>query len=169
MGVLGLPLAVALAVALEALLRATGSEGSVDELLFIAVAGLTPVVALGLLVQLLTALTGRTRSLLREVRRFDEEMSADEPAFHEESHVDRMVVWATTRRFVQAVVPFGAGLVTQLVVTEAAALACILAEVDERVAALAFGAEVLALFVYLLFFNVILLRLSAPPVGTGRA
>lgn len=157
------------AVALEALLRAAGGEGSADELLFAGVAGLTPVVGLGLLVQLLTSLTGRTRSLLREVRRFDEEMSSDEPGFDEESHVDRMVVWATTRRFVQVVVPFGAGVVTQLVVTEAAAIACLLAEVDDRVAALALGAESLALFVYLLFFNGMLVRLSTPPVGRRPA
>jgi hypothetical protein len=163
-GALGLPVSLAGAALLEALLRAAGSEGSARELIFAGVAGLTPVVALGMLVQLLTSLTGRTRLLLREVRRFDEEMSSDEPSFHEESHVDRMVVWATTRRFVQAVVPFGAGVVTQLVVTEAAAVACLLGEVDDRAAALALCIEVLALFVYLIFFNAILARLSAPPV-----
>lgn len=157
------------AVALEALLRAGGSEGKAAELLFAGVAGVIPVVGLGLLVALLTSLTGRTRSLLREVRRFDEEMSSDEPGFDDESHLDRIVVWATTRRFVQVVVPFGAGVVTQLVVAEAAAVACLLAEVDDRVAALALGAETLALFVYLIFFNVMLVRLSTPPVGRSPA
>lgn len=152
-GVLGLPVAVLLAAALEGALRANGSDGAAPDLYFAAVAGLTPVLALGLLVQLLTALTGRTRGLLREVRRFDEEMSAETPQLVEESHQDRMAVWATTRLFVHAVVPFGAGLILQLVVTEAVAVACLVASIDERFVALALGGEIAALFVYLLLFN----------------
>jgi len=165
-GVVGLPVAAVAAAVLEAALRAGGSEGEASDVLFAAVAGLTPVVALGLMVQLLTALTGRTRSLLREVRRFDEEMSAEEPQLVEESHRDRMVVWATTRRFVHVVVPFGAGVLTQLLATEVAAVTCLVAGVDERFAALALGTEIAVLFVYLILFNTILGRLSAPPVGS---
>jgi len=159
-GALGLPLAVVLALALEGALRLAGSEGSVADLYFAAVAGLTPVLALGLLVQLLTALTGRTRNLLREVRRFDEEMSAETPQLVEESHRDRMEAHANARRFVHAIVPFGAGLVLQLVVTEAMAVTCFAAGVDARLVALGLGVEVVALFAYLLFFGRILATLT---------
>ncbi|MGH8574047.1 MAG: hypothetical protein ACREX8_15950 [Gammaproteobacteria bacterium] len=152
-GALGLPVAIVLSAALEATLQAAGSDGSVPELYFAAVAGLTPVLALGLLVQLLTALMRRTRNLLREVRRFDDEMSAETPQLVEESHQDRMAAWATARLFLHAIVPFAAGLVLQLVVTEAVAIACLVAEIDDRFLALALGAEVVALFVYLLFFG----------------
>lgn len=165
-GALGLPLAVVLTAAIEAALRAAGSEGSVPDVYFAAVAGLVPVLALGLMVQLLTALTGRTRLLLREVRRFDEEMSVETPQLVEESHRDRMAVWAHARLFVHAVVPFGAGLSLQLLVTEAVALTCLVAEIDERLAALFLGGEVVALFVYLLLFNRMLGRLSRFP-GKG--
>jgi hypothetical protein len=161
-GVLGLPVAVLLGAAIELALRAGGSEGKVSDVFFAAVAGLTPVLALGLLAQLLTALTGRTRNLLSEVRRFDEEMSAEPPQLVEESHRDRMVAWAGARIFVHAVVPFGAGVLTQLVVTEAAAATCLVAGVDSRFVALCLGAEILALFVYLILFGRILLRLTSP-------
>ena len=168
-GALGLLVAVVGALALEAVLRLAGSEGEAPGVVFVVVAVLTPVVTLGLLAQLLTSLTGRARSLLREMRRFDQEMSSDEPEFHEESHIDRVVVWATTRRYTQVIAPFGAGLATQLVVTEAAAIACLLAESESRFAALALGIELAALFVYLLFFNAMVARLSAPPVGRRPA
>lgn len=152
-GALGLPVAVVAAAVLAGALRAAGSDGSAPGLYFAGIAGLTPVLALGLLVQLLTVLTGRTRNLLREVRRFDEEMSAEPPQLVEESHQDRMAAWATARVFIQAVVPFGAGVVLQLVVTEAVAVTCLVAGIHERFAALFLGWEVVALFVYLLFFG----------------
>jgi hypothetical protein len=161
-GVLGLPVALVLAAAIEGALRAAGSEGAVPDAFFAAVAGLTPVLALGLLVQLLTALTGRTRNLLREVRRFDEEMSADPPQLVEESHRDRMAAWVGARLFMNAVVPFGAGVTLQLVVTEAVAVTCLAAGIDERSVALALGAELLALFVYLVLFGRILGALTMP-------
>ena len=160
-GALGLPVAVVLAAALEGALRATGSDGSVSDLYFAGVAGLAPVLALGLLVQLLTVLTRRTRNLLREVRRFDEEMSAEPPQLVEESHQDRMAAWATARVFIHAVVPFGAGLVLQLVVTEAVAVTCLAASSGDRFAALFLGGEVVALFAYLLFFGRMLAGLTS--------
>jgi hypothetical protein len=164
-GALGLPLAVVLAAAAEGALRAAGSEGSVPDLYFAAVAGLVPVLALGLLVQLLTVLTGRTRNLLREVKRFDEEMSAEPPQLVEESHQDRMSAWWTARVFIQAIVPFGAGLVLQLVVSEAVAVTCLVAKIDDRLVAIALGAEVVALFVYLVFFG----RMLAGLTRTARS
>jgi hypothetical protein len=162
-GALGLPIAVAVAAALEAGLQAGGSHGGVPGVYFAAVAGLTPVLALGLLVQLLTALTGRTRHLMSEVQRFDEEMSVEEPQFDEGSHRDRMVAWASARLFVHAVVPFGAGVITQVLVCEIVAVTCLLTGSESRFLALALGCEVVALFVYLLLFGRILGRLTRPP------
>ena len=162
-GALGLPVAVVVAAAIEGVLQAAGSDGSVPDLYFAAVAALVPVLALGMVVQLLTALTGRTRNLLREVKRFDEEMSAEPPQLVEESHQNRMAAWTDARLFVHAVVPFGAGVILQLVVTEAVAATCLIAGIDERFVALALGAEVVALFVYLLFFNRVLSRLIGIP------
>ena len=161
-GALGLPVSAALAIALEGVLRATGSEGGASDVFFAAVAGLCAVLALGLLVQLLTTLTGRTRNLLREVRRFDEEMSAEPPELVEESHRDRMVAWASARVFIHAIVPFGAGVLAQLAVTEAVAVTCLVIGAESRVVALALGVEVAVLFVYLLFFGRILARLTRP-------
>lgn len=161
-GALGLPVSAVLGVALEGLLRAAGSEGRVSGVYFAAVAGLCAVLALGLLIQLLTTLTGRTRDLLKEVRHFDEEMSAEPPRLVEESHRDRMVAWASARVFIHAIVPFGAGLLLQLVVTEAVAVTCLVAGVESRLAALALGIEIVVLFVYLLLFGRILARLTRP-------
>jgi hypothetical protein len=161
-GALGLPVALVLSVAAEAVLRAGDSQGSVPRVYFIAVAGLNVVLALGLLVQLLTALTGRAGNLMGEMKRFDEEMSAEVPQLNEESHRDRMVAWAGARLFVRAIKPFGAGVLLQLVVCEVIAVVCLAAGIDSRFAALVLGAQVAALFVYLIFFGRILTRLTSP-------
>lgn len=155
-GAVGLLPAIALALAVEAALRALGGEGRVPGGFFVAAAALTPVLAVGLLVQLVTALTRRTRDLMLEVKRFNEEMSADAPRLNEESHRQRQRTWQGTTLFRHALVPFGAGVGLQLVVTELVAIACVAAGTEERVLALALGVEVIALFLYLLFFNVVL-------------
>ena len=155
-GAVGLLPAIALALAVEAGLRGLGGEGRVAGGFFVAAAALTPVLAVGLLVQLVTALTRRTRDLLLEVKRFDEEMSADAPRLNEESHRQRQTAWQRPTLFRHAVVPFGAGVGLQLVVTELVAIACVAAGSDDRVLAIALGVEVIALFLYLLFFNLVL-------------
>ncbi|MBA2439691.1 MAG: hypothetical protein H0V50_03330 [Thermoleophilaceae bacterium] len=159
-GILGLLLAIALTVVIEGGLRVIDGGGRAPHLYFVAAAALTPVLALGLLVQLVTAMTGRTRLLLREVKRFEEEMSAQPPALNEETHATRELTRGAARRFVHVVVPFAAGVAVQLVVTEAVALYCVVATVDVRVAALALGTEIIALFAYLLFFNAMLAGLT---------
>ncbi len=161
-GALGLPLAVVLAAVVAIVLRAADSQGSVPSVFFASVAGLNVLLALGLLVQLLTALTGRAGNLMREMKRFDEEMSAEVPQLNEASHRDRMVAWAGARLFVHAVKPFGAGVLLQLVVCEAIAVVCLAAGTDSRFVALLLGFQVAALFVYLLFFGRMLTRLTSP-------
>ena len=156
-GVLGLLAAVAVAVALEALL---GGDGRVSKGFFVAAAALTPVVGLGLLAQLVAALAGRTRGLLRELRRWGDEMAADPPDLNEESQRERRAAWEGARDFLHVLAPFVAGLALQLLVTEAAAIYCLAADVDERVVAIAVGIEIFALFNYLLFFNALLARLA---------
>ena len=160
LGAFGLLPAVAFAGLAEAVLAALGVEGGVAGGFFIAAAALTPVLAVGLLVQLVTALTRRTRDLMREVQRFDQEMSAEPPRMDEESHRQRKTTWQDTSLFRHAVVPFGGGVALQVLVAEAIAVACVATGTDERFLALALGAEVLALFAYLLFFNVALTRVS---------
>ncbi len=155
-GALGLLPAIVLAVVVEAGLRALGAQGRVAGGFFVAAAALTPVLAVGLLVQLVTALTRRTRDLMREVKRFDEEMSAETPRLNDESHRQRQTTWQGTTLFRHALVPFGAGVALQLLVTEVFAIACVAAGTDERVLAIALGLEVIALFGYLLFFNKVL-------------
>jgi hypothetical protein len=161
-GALGLPLAVVLGAAAEAALRAAGSQGRVPSIYFAAVAALTVVLALGLLVQLLTALTGRTSNLMREMKRFDAEMDAEVPQLSEESHRDRMVAWAGARLFIHAVKPFGAGVLVQLAVCEILAVVCLAAGIHSRLLALVLGAQVVALFVYLLLFGRMLTALTSP-------
>jgi hypothetical protein len=157
LGVLGLLAAVALAFALEALLA---GDGRVSKGFFVAAAAVTPVVGLGLVAQLVTALAGRTRGLLRELKRWGDEMAAEPPALSEESQRERRAAWEGARDFVHVLAPFVAGLALQLAATEAAALYCLAAEVDERVVAIAVGIEIFALFNYLLFFNALLARLA---------
>lgn len=159
-GAFGLLPALVVALAVEAVLRAAGVDGEVAGGFFIAAAALTPVLAVGLLVQLVTALTRRTRDLMREVQRFDQEMSAEPPQFIDESHEQRKTTWQGTTLFRHAVVPFGAGVVLQLVVTEVVALVCVAAGADERFLAIALAGEVIALFGYLLFFNTALTRMT---------
>lgn len=157
-GILGLLVAVTLALAAEAVLA---GDGRVSKGFFVAAAVLIPVVGLGLLAQVVAALAGTTRGLLRELKRFTEEMAADEPDLNEESQRERRATWQETRDFVHVLAPFVAGLALQLVVSEAAAIYCIAADVEERGVAIAVGLEVLALFNYLLFFNLLLGRLAA--------
>ncbi len=156
-GVLGLLVAVALALALEA---ALGGEGRVSTGFFVAAAALTPVIGLGLLAQLVAALAGTTRGLLRELKRFNEEMAAEPPALNEDSQRERRAVWEGARHFLELLAPFVAGLALQIVVAEAVAIYCIAADVDDRGVAIAVGAEIFALFNYLLFFNPLLARLT---------
>lgn len=166
-GTLGLLIAVLLAVAVEAGLRGLGGRGRAPDLYFVAAAALTPVLALGLLVQLVTAMTGRTRSLLREVTRFEEEMSARPAELNEETHRARELVRGSARRFAHVVMPFGAGLAVQVVITEAVAIYCVAAGVEERGAAIALGAEIVALLAYLLLFSVLLARLTGEREAAG--
>ena len=160
LGAFGLLPALILALVAEAVLRALGTDGAVGGGFFIAAAALTPVLAVGLLVQLVTALTRRTRDLMREMQRFDEEMSAEPPQFIDDSHRQRQTTWQGTTLFRHAVVPFGAGVALQLLVTELIALACVATGADDRFLAIALGAEIIALFAYLLFFNAALARVS---------
>jgi ATP-dependent protease HslVU (ClpYQ) peptidase subunit len=156
-GVLGLVAAVLAALLLDTLL---GGDGRVSGGFFVAAAAVTPVIALGLLVQLVAALAGRTRGLLGELKRFNEEMSAESPELSQDSQRDRRSAWEDARDFLHVLGPFVAGLVLQLVATEAVAIYGIAADVDERVVAIAVGLEVLALFNYMLFFNPLLSRLA---------
>ena len=156
-GVLGLLAAVAVAVCLDALL---GGDDRVSKGFFVAAAALTPVLGLGLLAQLVAALAGRTRGLLRELKRWGDEMAAEPPDLSEEGQRERRAAWEGARDFLHVLAPFVAGLALQLIVTEAVALYCLAADVDERVVAIAVGIEVFALFNYLLFFNALLARLA---------
>ena len=149
--------AVALAVALEALLE---GEGRVSRGFFVAAAALTPVVGLGLLVQVVSVLAGRTRGLLNELKRFNEEMAAEPPELGEESQRERRAAWEGAGNFLHVLAPFLAGLVLQLVVTEAVAIYCLAADVGQRAVAIAVGVEIFALFNYMLFFNALLARLA---------
>lgn len=157
LGVLGIVVAVLVAVLVEALLA---GEGRVSKGFFVATAALTPVVGLGLLAQLVAALARKTSGLLRELKRFNEEMAAEKPELSRESQAERRATWEASRHFLHVLAPFVAGLALQLLVTELAAIYCIAADVDERGVAIALGAEVFALFNYLLLFNPLLSRLA---------
>lgn len=157
LAVLSLPLAAAVALVAELLL---GGDGRVSSGFFVAAAALTPVIGLGLLVQVVAALAGRTRGLLGELKRFNEEMAADEPDVSEERQRERRAIWEGARDFSHVLVPFLAGLVLQLVVTEAVAVACLAADVDDRAIAIGVGVEVFALFNYMIFFTALLTRLA---------
>lgn len=165
-GVLGLLVAVGAAILVDGLL---GGEARVSSGFFVAAAALTPVIGLGLLAQLVAALAGRTRRLLHELSRFSEEMEAEPPKLSDESQRERRATWEGVRAFRQVLAPFVAGLALQLVATEAAAIYCLAAGVDERVVALAIGLEIFVLFNYLLFFSPLLARLTEsetpPPVA----
>lgn len=150
-------MALPLAAALEGLLA---GDAEVSKGFFVAAAALTPVLGLGLLAQLVAALAGRTRSLLRELERFNAEMAAEPPELGEDSQRERRAVWEGARDFRHVLAPLVAGLVLQLVVTEVVAIYCVAADVDERIVAIAVGAEVFALFNYLLFFNTLLAKLA---------
>lgn len=165
-GIAGLPVAVVLALAADALL---GGEGRVSNGFFVAVAALTAVLGLGLLLQLVAALAGRTRGLLRELKRFNEEMTAEPPELSEDSQRKRRATWLDVRGFVHVLGPFVTGLALQLLVTEVAAVYCLAANVDERWAAIAMGIEVFALFNYFLFFNPLLGRLAGRGSGAPAA
>ena len=156
-GLLGLLVAVALAAATEGGLRLLGvGGGNVSKGFFVAVAALAPVLALGLLVQLVTALAGKARHLIRELGALEQELSAEPGEANEEAHHSRRTVWERTGSFLEVTAPFAVGLALQFVVTEAVAIYCIVAGVDERVVAVGLGAAILALLGYLLFFNVLL-------------
>ena len=157
LGILGLLAAVASAFILDALLA---GDGRVSKGFFVAAAALTPVVGLGLLAQLVAALAGRTRGLLRELKRWGDEMAAEPPSLSEDSQRERRAAWVEARDFVHVLAPFVTGLALQLVATEAVALYCLAAGVGERVVAIAVGIEIFALFNYLLFFNALLARLA---------
>jgi ATP-dependent protease HslVU (ClpYQ) peptidase subunit len=156
-GVLGLLAAVVLATLAETLIA---GEGQVSKGFFVAAAALTPVIGLGLLVQLVAALAGTTRGLLRELKRFNEEMASEPPELSEGSVQERRATWEGARDFLHVLAPFVAGLALQLVVTEAVAIYGIAAGLDERLVAIAVGIEIFALFNYLLFFNALLKRLA---------
>jgi hypothetical protein len=161
LGALGLIVALLAALIAAALL---GDDG-VARGFFIAAAVLTPVLGLGLLLQLIAALAGRTRGLLHQLKRFNEEMAAEPPELSEESQADRRVVWEESRSFTQVLGPFVAGLVLQLVVAEVVAVLCLAAGIDDPAPAAFVGVEVFALFNYFLFFNVVVLGLAR---RTGR-
>lgn len=154
---LGLPAAVVLAV----VVAAAGGGAGVADIYFVAAAVLTPMLALGLLVQVVTAMTRNTRALMGEVTRFEEEMAAQPPALSEETQRVREQTTAAARRFVHAFVPFAAGLGVQLVVTEAVAIYCVAAGVQDRAIAVGLGVEILALLGYLLLFGPLLARFSS--------
>ena len=156
-GLLGLLLAVAIAVVVEGLL---GGGGRVSKGFFVAVAALTPVLGLGLLVQLVAVLSGRTRDLLRALKQFNEEIAGDSAELNPQSQEDRFATWEATRDFLAVLAPFVAGLALQLVVTEAVAIYCIAADVGDRGVALAVGIQVFALLNYVLFFSTLLKRLA---------
>ena len=169
LGAFGLLPALVLALAAEAALRAGGGDGTVARGFFIAATAVVPVLAVGLLVQLVTSLTRRTRDLMREVQRFDVEMSAEPPEFIDESHRQRKTTWQDTTLFRHALVPFGAGVGVQLLVTEMVAVVCLATGAEDRFLALALGAEIVALFAYLLFFNAVLSRVSEARGTDGSA
>lgn len=170
LGILGFVPAILVALVADA---ALGGDGKVATGFFIAVAAVTPVLALGILVQLVTALTRRTRDLMREFQRFDEEMSAEPPQLVDESHSRRKATWQVATLFRHAVVPFGSGVALQLLATEAVAIASLVADAEDRLLAIALGLQVVVLFGYLLFFNVALGRATAgrtpapPPAEPG--
>lgn len=157
---LGLVVATAVAAVVEGILRLLGAEGRVSGGFFVAVAALTPVLALGLLLQLVTVLAGRAGRLVRELDRFDEEMSAEPTELDEEAHESRRSLWYSAGLFIEVLVPFEAGLALQFLVTEVVAIYCVVAGVDARLLALALGVEVLALLVHLLFFSAMLAGLT---------
>ncbi len=156
LGLLGLLVAVLLAVASEALL---GGDARVSRGFFVAAAALTPVLGLGLLAQVVAALAGRTRGLLRELKRFNEEMAGDSPELSDDGKRERRAVWEATRDFSHVLAPFLAGVVLHLVVTETVAIYAIAAGVEARPVAIGVGVAVFALFNYMLFFNALLARL----------
>jgi hypothetical protein len=170
LGALGFLPAILVALVADA---AVQGDGKVANGFFIAVAAITPVLGLGLLVQLVTALTRRTRDLMREVQRFDQEMSAEPPRLIGESHDQRKETWQVTTLFRHAVVPFGGGVALQLLATEVVAIVCLVVGAEDRLPAVALGLEVVVLFAYLLFFNAALRRATAgriaapPPAGRG--
>jgi hypothetical protein len=154
-------LAAVLAAATEVVLRLLEVEGRAPDGYFVAVAALVPALALGLLVRLVTRMAVTARSLIRELKRFDEEMSGQRPEVDEDAHRERARASAHARPFVQGLPPFLAGLALQFAVTEALALYCALRETDARAMALGLGVEVAALLVYVLLFNAMLARLAA--------
>ncbi len=157
LGLLGLLVAVLLAVASEPL---PGGEARVSRGFFVAAAALTPVLGLGLLAQVVAALAGRTRGLLRALKRFNEEMAGDSPELSEDGKRERRDAWEGARDFSHVLAPFLAGLALQLVVTETVAIYGIAAGVEDRAVAIGVGAGVFALFNYMLFFNALLARLT---------
>ncbi len=157
LGALGLPLGVVVAVAVEALLA---GDGRVSRGFFVAAAVVTPVLGLGLLVQVVATLAGTTRGLLRELKRFNEEMAAEPPALSVDSQRERRVAWERARNLRHVLAPLLAGLALQLVVAETAAIYCMVAGVEDRFVAVALGVQILALFHYVLFFTPLLARLS---------
>lgn len=163
LGLAGLPVSLALALAVDAVIA---GGGRVSSGFFVAAAALTAIVGLGLLLQLVAALAGRTRGMLRELKRFNEEMAAEPPELSEDSQRQRRATWLDARSFTHVLGPFVTGLALQLLVTEAAALLCLVTDVDERWTAIAMGIEVFALFNYFLFFNALLGRLAG---GGSRA
>ena len=155
-------LAVVLAAATELVLRVLEVEGqAAPEGYFVAVAALVPALALGLLVRLVTRMAVTARSLIRELKRFDEELAGQRPEVEENAHRERARASAHARPFVQGLPPFLAGLALQFAVTESVALYCALRETDARAIAIGLGAEIVALLLYLLLFNAMLARLTA--------
>jgi hypothetical protein len=153
--VLGLPAAILVAGVVEGALRLAGAGGHVSAGYFVAIAAVAPVLALGLLVAIVTALAGRTRAILRELGSFEREMEAEPAEPDAEAHQRRVRTWEGVRFFLEALLPFVLGLALQFVVIEAVAIFCIAADVDRRIVALALGAEVVALLAYLVLFNAV--------------
>lgn len=166
-GVLGLPAAVVLAAIAEAALRIAGVEGEVSSGFFIVVAAVAPILAIGLLVQLVTTLAGSAQGILLEIKRFEEEMAAegDEPDL--DAHRSRVRTWEGVRVFLEVLRPFGVGLLLQFLVLEIAAIVCIAAGVEARGVAIALGAQVVALVAYLVLFRPVVAVLAR--MRTSRA
>jgi hypothetical protein len=151
-GLAGLILAGVLTASTEIALQAANVDGLANEAYFAALAGLMTVLAIGLLVQLATALGAGMRWLL-ESRATIEGWLVNRGAAREQAPklVDELVF---DRGASDVLLPFALGLAVQFIVTEGVVLYSLAAGIHARPVALALGFEVAVIFLYMMFFSI---------------
>ena len=161
LGVMGIVFAVLIGGGIEWGLRAFDVHGRVSEPFFSALAGLMPVLAIGLLIQLATLLGAGLRRLPEAPPRLADLLVARgapraqaEELVSVRTQAEELVREVVGRAVLFVILPVAAGLAVQFTATEGVVLYCLAAGVDARGVAIVLGAEVGIIFAHMILFSI---------------